>query len=146
MIDSQIIIPCILFLFKKNFVNNGKCVTFVVLKFLDSRKLRKQMLAVVEIAGTQYQVENNSTYNVPLLNGNPGDTVEFNNILLVEDNGSTTVGTPYLSGNVSAKIVEHGKGDKVLVFHKKRRKGYSKLNGHRQNYTSIEITNISINN
>ena len=104
------------------------------------------MLAVVEIAGTQYQVENNSTYNVPLLNGNPGDTVEFNNILLVEDNGSTTVGTPYLSGNVSAKIVEHGKGDKVLVFHKKRRKGYSKLNGHRQNYTSIEITNISINN
>lgn len=104
------------------------------------------MLAVVEIAGSQYEVEKSSTYNVPLLQGNPGDTVEFSNILLVDDNGSTIVGTPYLNGNVSAKIVEHGKGDKVLVFHKKRRKGYRKLNGHRQQYTAIEITNISINN
>lgn len=104
------------------------------------------MLAVVEIAGTQFEVENNSTYNVPLLAGNPGDTVEFNNILLVEDNGTATVGMPYLEGSVSAKIVEHGKGDKVLVFHKKRRKGYRKLNGHRQKFTQIEITNISINN
>ncbi|MDX9790500.1 MAG: 50S ribosomal protein L21 [Candidatus Kapaibacterium sp.] len=104
------------------------------------------MLAVVEIAGTQFEVEANSTYNVPLLAGNPGDTVEFSNILLVDDNGSTKLGTPYLEGNVKAKIVEHGRGDKILVFHKKRRKGYRKLNGHRQDYTSIEITNISINN
>jgi large subunit ribosomal protein L21 len=104
------------------------------------------MLAVVEIAGTQFEVENNSTYNVPLLEGNPGDTVEFSNILLADDNGSTKVGEPYLAGNVTAKIIEHGKGDKVLVFHKKRRKGYRKLNGHRQRFTQIEITNISINN
>ncbi|MBX3044044.1 MAG: 50S ribosomal protein L21 [Candidatus Kapabacteria bacterium] len=104
------------------------------------------MLAVVEIAGTQFEVEPNATYNVPLLEGNPGDTVEFNNILLFENDGSTQVGAPYIEGNVSAKIVEHGKGDKVLVFHKKRRKGYRKLNGHRQHYTAIEITNISINN
>ncbi|GAB1370957.1 hypothetical protein MASR1M45_10190 [Candidatus Kapaibacterium sp.] len=104
------------------------------------------MLAVVEIAGTQFEVEPNSVYNVPLLDANPGDTVEFTNILLAENSGSTTVGTPYLNGNVTAKVIEHGKGDKVLVFHKKRRKGYRKLNGHRQNFTQIEITNISINN
>ena len=104
------------------------------------------MLAVVEIAGTQFEVENNSTYNVPLLEGNPGDTVEFSNILLTENNGDTVIGTPYIAGNVVAKIVSHGKGDKILVFHKKRRKGYRKLNGHRTHYTQIEITNISINN
>lgn len=104
------------------------------------------MLAVVEIAGNQFKVENNSTYNVPLLEGNPGDTVEFSNILFAENDGAIQVGAPYLNGNVTAKIIEHGKGDKVLVFHKKRRKGYRKLNGHRQHYTQIEITNISINN
>jgi large subunit ribosomal protein L21 len=104
------------------------------------------MLAVVEIAGAQYQVEQNSTYYVPLLEGNPGDAVEFSNILLTENDGNTTLGTPYIPGNVSGKIIGHGKGDKILVFHKKRRKGYRKLNGHRQNYTQIEITNITINN
>lgn len=104
------------------------------------------MLAVVEIAGTQFEVEKNSTYNVPLLEGNPGDTVEFSNILFCENDGSATIGTPYLNGNVTAKIIEHGKGDKILVFHKKRRKGYRKLNGHRTHFTQIEIINISINN
>ena len=81
-----------------------------------------------------------------MLEGNPGDTVEFSNILLTENDGATQIGAPYLDGNVTAKIIEHGKGDKILVFHKKRRKGYRKLNGHRQHYTQIEITNISINN
>ncbi len=104
------------------------------------------MLAVVEIAGTQFEVEKDSIYNVPLLEGNPGDTVEFSNILLTENNGQTTIGTPYISGNVAAKIISHGKGDKVLVFHKKRRKGHRKLNGHRQHFTQIEITNINLNN
>ena len=102
------------------------------------------MLAVVEIAGTQFEVENNSTLNVPLLEGNPGDMVEFNNILLSENDGITRIGEPYLEGSVSAKIVEHGKGDRVLVFHKKRRKGHRKLNGFRAKYTQIEITNINI--
>ncbi len=104
------------------------------------------MSAVVDIAGTQIKVEKSSILNVPLLAGNPGDTVEFDKILLTEDNGNTTIGAPYLSGKVTAKIIEHGKDDKILVFHKKRRKGFRKLNGHRQRYTQIEVTEISINN
>ena len=102
------------------------------------------MFAVVEIAGLQFEVQPEDTLNVPLLQGNPGDSVEFGNILLANDDKETKVGTPYIDGNVKAKIVEHGKGDKVIVFHKKRRKGYRKLNGHRQNYTTIEITDIKL--
>lgn len=101
------------------------------------------MYAVVEIAGIQYEVKKNDVINVPLLDGEPGSKVEFDKILLADD-GDTKLGTPYLAGSVSAKIVEHGKSDKILIFHKKRRKGYSKLNGHRQKFTKIEITDINI--
>jgi large subunit ribosomal protein L21 len=102
------------------------------------------MTAVVEIAGVQFTVHQNDMLNVPLLSGEPGNTVSFDNILFAEKDGATQIGTPYLKGNVQAKIIEHGKGDKVLVFHKHRRKGYRKLNGHRAKYTQIEITNINI--
>ncbi len=102
------------------------------------------MYAVVEIAGTQFEVEQNDIIRVPLLDGEPGDTVEFGNILFTGGDESQNIGTPYIEGNVAAKIIEHGKDDKVLVFHKKRRKGYRKLNGHRQRYTKIEITDINI--
>jgi large subunit ribosomal protein L21 len=81
---------------------------------------------------------------VPLLQGEPGDTVEFGNILIANDDKSTKIGSPYIDGSVTAKILAHGKGDKVLVFHKKRRKGHRKLNGHRQKYTQIQITDIKI--
>lgn len=101
------------------------------------------MYAVVEIAGIQFEVKKNDVINVPLLDGEPGSKVEFDKILLADD-GDTKLGTPYLAGSVSAKIVEHGKSDKILIFHKKRRKGYSKLNGHRQKFTKIEITDINI--
>ena len=102
------------------------------------------MTALVEIAASQFPVKQSDVVTVPLLSGNVGDTVEFNNILLTMDGDSTTIGTTYISGSVSAKILEHGKGKKVLVFKKKRRKGYQKMNGHRQQFTKIEITNISI--
>lgn len=102
------------------------------------------MFAVVEIAGTQFEVQKNLVLNVPLLPGQPGDTVEFGNILLVGGDGDTQIGTPFIEGNVKAKILEHGKAAKVIVFKKKRRKGYRRLRGHRQKYTQIEITDITI--
>jgi large subunit ribosomal protein L21 len=102
------------------------------------------MYAVVEIAGQQFAVAPQQTVTVPLLDSQEGATVEFTNILLASDNGKVTVGTPYVSGKVTATVNSHGKGDKVLVFHKKRRKGYQKLNGHRQKFTSITITDIKI--
>lgn len=103
------------------------------------------MFALVEIAGNQFEVQEKDRIKVPLLNGNPGDEVKFENILLTKDNDIVNVGSPYIDGSVSAKIIEHGKDKKVLVFHKKRRKGYQKLNGHRQRYTMIEISNINLN-
>lgn len=102
------------------------------------------MYAVVEIAGEQFAVTPNQTLTVPLLNSQVGDTVEFNNILLASEAGKVSVGTPYIKGSVKATVNGHGKGEKVLVFHKKRRKGYQKLNGHRQNFTKITINDIKI--
>jgi large subunit ribosomal protein L21 len=103
------------------------------------------MYAVVEISGQQYAVAPKQTVKVPLMmDKNVGDTLEFTNILLASDNGKVAVGAPYIKGSVKATVVEHGKGEKVLVFHKKRRKGYQKLNGHRQKFTSITITDINI--
>jgi large subunit ribosomal protein L21 len=103
------------------------------------------MLAVVEIAGGQFEVEKTKKLNVPLLKGNEGDLVEFSNILLVKDGETVEIGEPYLSGKVTAKILNTFKDKKVLVFHKKRRKGYRKLNGHREEYTNIEILDIQVN-
>ena len=102
------------------------------------------MYTVVEIAGQQFAVQLKQTIKVPRLQSNVGDTVEFTNILLTTDSGKVTIGSPYMKGSVKATVNEHGKGDKVLVFHKKRRKGYQKLNGHRQQYTSITINDIKI--
>jgi len=102
------------------------------------------MYAVVEIAGQQFAVKPNQTLNVPHLDSNVGDKVEFNNILLASNDGKVSVGTPYISGKVTATVNDHGKDKKVLVFHKKRRKGYQKLNGHRQQFTNITITDIKI--
>ncbi|MCO6465181.1 MAG: 50S ribosomal protein L21 [Bradyrhizobiaceae bacterium] len=102
------------------------------------------MYAVVEIGGQQFAVSPNQTVSVPLLDSNVGDKLEFTNILLASDNGKVSVGTPYIAGKVTATVQAHGKGDTVLVFHKKRRKGYQKLNGHRQKFTSITINDIKI--
>ncbi len=104
----------------------------------------KRMYAVVEISGQQYAVSPKQTIIVPLMDKNVGDKVEFTNILLASNNGNVSVGAPYIKGSVSATVVNHGKGDKVLVFHKKRRKGYQKLNGHRQKFTRITINDIKI--
>ncbi len=100
------------------------------------------MYAIVEIAGLQYKVEQDQQLYVNRLQGDAGVEVSFDRVLLT-DNGSVQVGAPVIDGiSVVAKIVEHVKGDKVIVFKKKRRKGYKKKNGHRQQFTKIEIVSI----
>jgi large subunit ribosomal protein L21 len=101
------------------------------------------MYAIVEIAGQQFKVEEGKQIFVHRLEGKEGDKIEFSQVLLKADGDKVSVGTPTLKSKVSAKIVEHLKGDKVLVFKKKRRKGYQKLNGHRQHFTKLKIDSIS---
>ncbi len=101
------------------------------------------MYAIVEIAGQQFKVEKDQQLYVHRLEGKEGDKVDFHDVLLIDDNGSVNVGAPAIDGaKVTAKIVQHLKGDKVIVFKKKRRKGYKKKNGHRQFLTQIEIDAI----
>ncbi len=101
------------------------------------------MYAIVEIAGKQYKVEENKFLYVDKLDVEIESSVDFDKVLLV-DNGSVTVGAPSVSGaKVSAKVLDQVKSDKVIVFKKKRRKGYKKKNGHRQEYTKVLIEKIS---
>ena len=101
------------------------------------------MYAIVDIAGQQFKVEKSQKLYVHRLEGAEGDKVEFKEVLLTDKDGKVTVGAPTVKGaSVSAKILAHVKGDKVIVFKKKRRKGYKKKNGHRQSFTQIEIENI----
>ncbi len=101
------------------------------------------MYAIVDIAGHQYKVQKDQQIFVNRLSGKEGDKVQFDNVLLIDNAGKVAVGAPAISGAaVTAKIVEHLKGDKVIVFKKKRRKGYRKKNGHRQYLTSIKIDTI----
>ena len=101
------------------------------------------MYAIVNIVGQQFKVTKDQTVFVHRVEGNEGDTLEFNNVLLTEDGGKISVGSPVVKGaKVTASILEHVKGDKVIVFKKKKRKGYKVKNGHRQYFTKILITDI----
>jgi large subunit ribosomal protein L21 len=100
------------------------------------------MFAVVTIAGQQFRVTKNDELYVHRLAGNAGDNVEFSDVLMTSNDGKIAVGSAVKS-TVKAEIVGHEKGDKVLVFKKKRRKGYQKLNGHRQALTKIKIVDIA---
>jgi len=101
------------------------------------------MYVIVEIAGQQFKVEKDQKVYVHRLENAEGESIEFENVLLVDNDGSVKVGTPKVEGaKVTAKVLEHIKGDKVIVFKKKRRKGYKKFNGHRQYLTKIQIEEI----
>ncbi|MBK7497538.1 MAG: 50S ribosomal protein L21 [Ignavibacteriales bacterium] len=101
------------------------------------------MFAVVDILGQQFKVSENTKYYVPRLKQEPESEVTFDQVLLLSDGKETKVGSPVVKGaKVTAKVLSHLKDDKVLVFKKKRRKGYRKLNGHRQQLTRIEVTQI----
>jgi large subunit ribosomal protein L21 len=103
------------------------------------------MYAIVSIAGQQFKVAKDQHLFVHRLQGEEGASIEFDNVLLVENEGVISVGLPAVKGAVvSAKILSHLKGEKVIIFHKKRRKGYKKKNGHRQSFTKIQIDSISI--
>ncbi|MAC95357.1 MAG: 50S ribosomal protein L21 [Flavobacteriales bacterium] len=101
------------------------------------------MYAIVEIAGQQFKVEKDQELFVHRLEGKEGSKVNFDNVLMTVDGSKIEVGAPAVKGvSVSAKIVEHLKGDKVIVFKKKRRKGYKVKNGHRQYLSKIQIESI----
>ena len=103
------------------------------------------MYAIVEIAGHQYKVQKDQQVFVNRLDVAEGKKVKFDRVLLLDSKGDVQVGAPAISGTeVTAQVERHLKGDKVLIFKKKRRKGYQKLNGFRASLTEIKITNIKV--
>ena len=102
------------------------------------------MFAVVDIAGQQFKVVENQKYYVPRLKAEPNSEITFDSILLLGDENSTKVGSPMVKGvKVQAKVLEHLKDEKVIVFKKKRRISYRRKRGHRQFLTRIEVTKIA---
>lgn len=102
------------------------------------------MYAIVDISGKQFKVEKDQYIYAPKMEGEAGSAVTLDKVLLIDNGGKVEVGAPNVQGaNISGKIMEHVKGDKVIVFKKKRRKGYTVKNGHRQQYTKLLIENIS---
>ena len=102
------------------------------------------MYAIVEIAGQQFKVSKDLKVYVHRLADKEGDAISFAKVLLLDDNGTITLGAPAVEGaSVEAKVLQHLKGDKVIIFKKKRRKGYKKKNGHRQYLTQIQISGIT---
>ncbi|HCR47985.1 MAG TPA: 50S ribosomal protein L21 [Rhodothermales bacterium] len=103
------------------------------------------MYAIVEIAGKQFKVQEGLKLYVPKMTAEPGDAVSFDQVLLVSGEAGVQVGTPTVAGaSVSAEVVNHVRADKVIVFKKKRRKGYRVKNGHRQPYTQIAIQAVTV--
>ena len=103
------------------------------------------MYAIVEIAGQQFKVQKDQKIFVHRLDAEAGSKVTFDKVLLVDNAGKINVGAPAIAGaNVTAEVIDHIKGDKVIVFKKKRRKGYRKKNGHRQSLTAITIKDIKV--
>jgi len=98
------------------------------------------MYALVEIAGKQFKLEENSQVEIPYNNNKVGDKISFDKVLYFDDGTKKTIGNPYVSGlSIDAKVISHGKSPKVIVFKLKRRKGYQKRSGHKQPYTIVEI-------
>ena len=102
------------------------------------------MYAIVEIAGQQFKVTKDQKVFVHRLAVEEGEKVTFDKVLLFDNEGTITIGAPAIEGaSVEAKVISHLKGDKVIVFKKKRRKGYKKKNGHRQSFSQIVIEGIN---
>ncbi len=112
-----------------------------LMKYFEEQEV---MFAVVEIQGKQYKLSPNDTVKVDTLPNKVGDKVTFDKVILLSDDKKTTIGSPVLSGHtVTAKILDHIRDDKVVVFKKKRRKGYQVKRGHRQGYTTLQVEKIS---
>ena len=101
------------------------------------------MYAIVNISGKQFKASEGARVRIPKQIGDTGATLTFDNVLLFHDGTNTQIGTPTVSGaSVTATVVDHGRERKILIYKKKRRKGYQRKNGHRQWYTEIEIQKI----
>ena len=101
--------------------------------------------AIIRTGGKQYRAEPGKTLRIPSLVGEAGGEVEFNDVLLGAQDGNVRTGVPTLSGaKVTAEIVKHGLGDKIIVFKFKRRKNYARKQGHRQGYTEVRIKDITL--
>lgn len=101
------------------------------------------MYVIVDIQGQQFKVQKDQKLFVHRIDANEGDSVEFSNVLLIGNGEDFTIGTPTVEGaKIVVEVLSHVKGDKVLVFKKKRRKGYQKLNGHRQHFSQILVKDI----
>jgi large subunit ribosomal protein L21 len=101
------------------------------------------MYAVIKTGGKQYRVAKDDTLEVEKLAGEPGETLTFE-VMAIGEGAELTLGAPLVKGaSVTAEIVEHGRGDKIIVFKKKRRQNYRRKNGHRQHHTLVKITGIS---
>tara|TARA_B100000676_G_scaffold308273_1_gene368702 strand:+ start:1264 stop:1665 length:402 start_codon:yes stop_codon:yes gene_type:complete len=104
----------------------------------------ENMFAIINIAGKQFRVEEGDQIKVPHLSTDVGRSLAFDKVLLINDGKKVQLGSPLLSNaSISATVVEHGRGKKIKIFKKKRRKGYQRNNGHRQNYSLIKIDSIS---
>ncbi|MEA2078211.1 MAG: 50S ribosomal protein L21 [Candidatus Marinimicrobia bacterium] len=103
------------------------------------------MYAIVEISGKQFKVAKDEVVKVPVQNAAVKDKLQFTNIMFIDDNGKVKIGTPFVKdAKVSAKVLEHGRDRKVIVFKKKRRKDYKVKRGHRQGFTMIKIDAITV--
>jgi len=103
------------------------------------------MYAIVEIAGQQFKVEQNDEIFVHRLEGDPGTKIQFDQVLLLDNHGKISVGMPLVEGaHITGQIVSHVRGDKVVIFKKKRRKGYEKESGHRQDFSKVLIEKINV--
>jgi large subunit ribosomal protein L21 len=100
------------------------------------------MFAIVKIAGQQFKVEKDQTLYVPHLAGNPGDKLEFAEISLTDKDGKLSLGKN-VKAKIKAEIIDHVKGDTVIAYKQKRRKGFHKKKGHRTQYTQIKVTSIA---
>ncbi|MBL8030078.1 MAG: 50S ribosomal protein L21 [Candidatus Doudnabacteria bacterium] len=100
------------------------------------------MFAIIETGGKQYIVKKGDKVQIEKLEGKAGDTVKFEKVLLTSDGASLQVGKPFLTTPVEAKIINHGKGEKIRIFKYKAKSKYRKAQGHRQNHTEVEITKI----
>ncbi len=107
---------------------------------------RTRMYAIVEIAGKQFKVQQDAKLYIPRTQDAVGDSVTLGRVLLVSGDAGVQVGAPTVDGaSVTAEVLRHVKGDTIIVFKKKRRKGYKVRNGHRQPYTQVKITGLSTN-
>src|SRR5574344_1735168 len=133
-------------MFKKNYFKpdvSHKKKLYICTPKLKSNLKQFKMYAIVEIAGQQFKIEKDHKIFVHRLKAEEGSQVTFDRVMLVDNDGTVKVGAPTVTGaTVSATVLNHLKGEKVLVFKKKRRKGYQKMNGHRQYMTAIKIDDI----